>query len=165
VLPIDVTNETAALTWSIDQGLLFPDGRLYTPATSPLQVDLLNALLLIKPANMRLPALYLHQPSTTLDDNTPPSAILLGRPGPQTITLPTTVFFLDALELQLLRVGSVHIPQALKEEPGLSTNIGGTATLTWSLDQVIIIDSDRYFYLQVPLLLWPHLLDSLRTSG
>jgi hypothetical protein len=43
--------------------------------------------------------------------------------------------------------------------------IGGTATPAWSLDQVIIIDSDRYFYLQVPSLLWLHLLDSLRTSG
>jgi hypothetical protein len=128
-------------------------------------VDLPNALLLVKPANMRLLALYLHQPSTAPDDNTPPSAILLGCPGPQTITSPTMVFFLDALERQLLRVGSVHIPQALKEELGLSTNIGGPATLTWSFDQVIIVDSDRYFYLHVPSLLWPHLLDSLRSSG
>jgi hypothetical protein len=165
VPPVDVTNETAAQAWSIHQGLLFLDGRLYTPATSPLQVDRLNALLLVRPANMRLPALYLHQPSTAPDNNAPPSAILLGRPGPQTITSPTTVIFLDALERQLLRVGSAHIPKALKEEPGLSTNIGGTATLTWSLDQVIIVDSDRYFYLQVPSSLCPHLLDSLHTSG
>jgi hypothetical protein len=164
VPPVDVTNETAAQAWSIHQGLLFLNGRLYTPATSPLQVDRLNALLLVRPANMRLPALYLHQPSTAPDNNAPPSAILLGRPGPQTITSPTTVIFLDALERQLLRVGSAHIPKALKEKPGLSTNIGGTATMTWSLHQVIIVDSDRYFYLQVPSSLCPHLLDSLHTS-
>jgi hypothetical protein len=75
------------------------------------------------------------------------------------------VIFLDNLDCMLLHVGNVHIPRALKEEPGLSTNIGGTATLTWSLDQVIIVDSDRYFYLKEPSLLWLHLLDSLHTSG
>ena len=62
----------------------------------------------------------------------------------------------------------VHIHQTLKEESGLHTTItaiGGTTTLAWSLDQGIIVDFGRYFYLQAPSPPQPNLLDFLLAIG
>ena len=62
----------------------------------------------------------------------------------------------------------VHIHQTLKEEPSLHTTIttiGSTATLAWSLDQGIIVDFGRYFYLQAPSPPRPNSLDFLLAIG
>jgi hypothetical protein len=106
---ITIDNDMVAPAWSIDQGFFFFNEHFYILVMSSFLVDLLDALLLGRPANMTPLALGLHLSPTTPDYNGSPSAILLGRLWPQGIVSPTTIIFLDNLDRQLLHVRSIRI--------------------------------------------------------
>ena len=77
---------------------------------------------------------------------TSPSTATMGHPELHKVTSMLNTW--DAIEPNTAIL--IHIHQTLKEEPSLRTTIiaiGGIATLAWSLDQGIIVDFGKYFYL------------------
>ena len=93
----------------------------------------MDALLLGRPANMMLLALGLHPPPTTLDHNTSPSAILLGRPWSQGVVSSTTIVFLDDLDRQLLHIGNIHTsPRYNSDQLNLSPNVFNSGEFMFS---------------------------------
>jgi hypothetical protein len=75
-----VTEGRAALAWSLDQGLIFFNGRFYLLAASTLLPNLLQVLLRGGSTNMELLALGAHIPPSQGQHNGMPTHILLGRP-------------------------------------------------------------------------------------
>jgi hypothetical protein len=59
-IALAISNATTSPAWSLDQGLLFFDGRFYISAISPFLPDLLQVLLQGGPAHMALIALGYH---------------------------------------------------------------------------------------------------------
>lgn len=108
-IAIAIDDGSVAPAWSMDQGLLFFDGRLYIPAISPLLPDLLQIVKREGPAGWELIALGCHSTPTLAHHNTTPTGILLGCLWP-TGTIPSvTMIFIDDLDRQLFRVDNVSI--------------------------------------------------------
>lgn len=107
----DIINKSTTRAWSLDHGLLFFDGRLYIPATSPLLPDLLEALLIDgRTKNTNLLVMGFHTPlliaAATYNF---PSSILLTQPWPTGIIPSATVTFFDDMSSQFMTVRDVHI--------------------------------------------------------
>jgi hypothetical protein len=103
-LTLAITQGTVAPAWSIDQGLLFFDGRFYIPDALPLLSDLLATISLGGPDNMRYLALDSHSPPMAPHHNSTPTGILLGHPWLQGIISSTMVLFTDGLGRQIFHV-------------------------------------------------------------
>jgi hypothetical protein len=103
-LTLAITQGTVAPAWSIDQGLLFFDGRFYIPDALPLLSDLLATISLGGHDNMRYLALDSHSPPMAPHHNSTPTGILLGHPWLQGIISSTMVLFTDGLGRQIFHV-------------------------------------------------------------
>lgn len=136
-------NGTTTPTWSIDQGLLFFDGRFYILVTSPLLPDLLKALLLGGPSHMRYLMLGCHPPMTS-HHNVTPSGILLGRAWPQGMVSHTMKIFLDDLGHQLLHINIYISLRPNSDRPRLSPDEfnGGDLMSSTMLDLMTMPPSD-----------------------
>ena len=105
-----IVDGVAAQAWSLDQGLIFFDGRLYLLAASSLLPNLLQVLRRGSSANKELLALGAHPPSMRGQHNGVPTSILLGCPWMQGCPITSAmVVFLDNVSRQLVHIDSVHI--------------------------------------------------------
>ena len=97
-IALAIINNATSGAWSLDQGILFFDGRFYIPASSPLLPDLLETLLLCgHTENLRLLAVGFYTPPLmSAATYNFPASILLTHQWPQGIVpAATTVFFDD----------------------------------------------------------------------
>jgi hypothetical protein len=94
-IAIAIDNGSTAPAWSMDQGFLFFDRRLYIPAASPLLPDLLQIVRREGSGGWELIALRCYPTPTSANHNTTPTGILLSCTWPGGALPSVTVVFID----------------------------------------------------------------------